>query len=57
MTPADKNQHDKPISNIESNAEPSTPKIMETDIDKTGQDQINKLNKREVISEPIEHRT
>ena len=27
---------------------------METDIDKTGQDQLNKLDKREVISEPTE---
>ena len=54
VTPADKNQYDKPISNTESNAEPSTPEIMEMDIDKTGQDQINKLDKREVISEPIE---
>ena len=33
---------------------PVTAKIKETDIDKTGQDQINKLDKIDVISEPIE---
>ena len=54
VTPADKNQYDRPISNTETITEPSTTEIMETDIDKTGQDQINKLDKREVISEPIE---
>ena len=54
VTPADKDQYDKPISNTGNNGEPSTPKIMETDIDKTGQDQLNKLDKREVLSEPTE---
>ena len=54
VTPAVKNQYDKPISNTGTHTVPSTPEIMETDIDKTGQDQINKLDKREVISEPIE---
>ena len=54
MIPTDKNQYDKPIGNKESKAETSTPEIKETDIDKTGQDQINKLDKSEVISEPIE---
>ena len=54
VTPADKNQYDKPISNTETDAELSALKIMEIDIDKTGQDPINKLDKREVISEPLE---
>ena len=54
VTPADKNQYDKPISNTETDAEPSALEIMEIDIDKTGQDPINKLDKREVISEPLE---
>ena len=36
VTPADKNQYDKQISNTETDAEPSTSKIMEIDIDKTG---------------------
>ena len=54
VTPADKNQYDKPTSNTGNNGEPSTPEIMETGIGKTGQDQINKLDKREVISEPTE---
>ena len=51
---AEKNQYDKPISNKESKFETSTPEIKETDIDKTGQDQINKLDKIDVISEPTE---
>ena len=50
----EKNQYDKPISNKESKFETSTPEIKEMDIDKTGQDQINKLDKIDVISEPIE---
>ena len=54
VTPADKNQYDKPISNTETDAELSALEIMEIDIDKTGQDPINKLDKREVISEPLE---
>ena len=54
MIPSDKNQYDKPNGNKESKAETSTPEIKETDINKTGQDQINKLDKSEVISEPIE---
>ena len=54
VTPADKDQYDKPISNTGNNGEPSTPEIIEMDIDKTGQDQLNKLDKREVISEPTE---
>ena len=53
-TPADKNQYDRPISNTETDAELSALEIMEIDIDKTGQDPINKLDKREVISEPLE---
>ena len=52
VTPADKDQYDKPTSNTGNNGEPSTPEIMEMDIDKTGQDQLDKLDKREVISEP-----
>ena len=54
MTPTDKTQEDKPNSNKESKAKTSTPKTKETDIDKTEQDQINKLGKGEVISETIE---
>ena len=54
MIPMDKNQYDKPNGNKESKAETSTPETKETDIDKTGQDQINKLGKSEVISETIE---
>ena len=53
MTPTDKTQ-DEPNSNKESKAKTSTPKTKETDIDKTEQDQINKLGKGEVISETIE---
>ena len=54
VIPTEKNQDDEPISNKESKVETSTPKIKEKDIDITGQDQINKLNKPDVISEPIE---
>ena len=54
VTPVDKDQYDKPISNTGNNGEPSTPKIKETDTDKSRQDQLNKLDKREVISEPTE---
>ena len=54
MIPTDKKQYDKPNGNKESKAETSTPETKETDIDKTGQDQINKLGKSEVISETIE---
>ena len=54
MILTDKNQYDKPNGNKESKAETSTPETKETDIDKTGQDQINKLGKSEVISETIE---
>ena len=54
VTPVNKDQYNKPISNTGNNGEPSTPEIMEMDIDKTGQDQLNKLDKREVISEPTE---
>ena len=57
VTSVDNNQYDKPTSNTENNGEPSTPEIMETDIDKTGQHQLNKTDKREVISEPIEQLT
>ena len=40
MFPMDKNQYDKPNRNNESKAETSTSETKETDIDKTGQDQI-----------------
>ena len=50
----DNNQHDKSTINTGNNGEPSTPGIGEIDIDKTKQDQINKIDKREVISESIE---
>ena len=52
VIPAEKNQDDEPICNKESKVETSTPKIKEKVIDKTGQDQINKLDKPDVISEP-----
>ena len=51
---AEKNQNDEPIGNKESKVETSTPEIKEKVIDKTGQDQINKLDKPDVISEPTE---
>ena len=54
VIPKEKNQYDKPISNKESKVETSTAEIKETDIDKTGQDQIHKLDKNDVISEPTE---
>ena len=54
VIPTEKNQDDEPIGNKESKVETSTPKIKEKDIDKTGQDQINKLDKPDVISEPLE---
>ena len=54
VIPAEKNQDDEPICNKESKVETSTPKIKEKDIDKTVQDQINKLDKPDVISEPTE---
>ena len=54
MIPDEKNQDDEPIVNKGSKVETSTPKTKEKDIDKTGQNQINKLNKPDVISEPIE---
>ena len=57
VTSVDKNHHDKPTSNTGNNGEPSTPEIMEMDIDKTEQDQIKKIDEREVISEPIEQPT
>ena len=53
----DNNHHNKPTSNTGNNGEPSTPEIMETDIDKTKQGQIKKIDEREVISEPIEQPT
>ena len=52
VTPTEKNQDDEPISNKESKVEMSTPEIKEKVIDKTGQDQFNKLDKPDVISEP-----
>ena len=54
MFPTDKNQYDKPNGNNESKAETSTSETKETDIDKTGQDQIKELGNSEVISETIE---
>ena len=53
VIPAEKSQDDEPIGNKESKVETSTPKIKEKVIDKTGQGQINKLNKPDGISEPI----
>ena len=53
----DNNQHDKPTINTGNNGEPSTPVIGEMDIDKTKQDQINKIDEREVISESVEQPT
>ena len=50
----DKNQYDKPNGNKESKAKTSTPETEEMDTDKTGQDQIKKLGKSEVIPENIE---
>ena len=52
VIPTEKNQDDEPIGNKESKVETSTPE--EKVIDKTGQDQINKLDKPDVISEPTE---
>ena len=57
VTAVDNNQHDKPTFNTGNNGEPSTPGIGEIDIDKTKQDQINKTDKREVITESIEQPT
>ena len=54
MFPTDKKQYDKTNRNKESKAETSTLEIKETDIDKTGQDQIKELGNSEVISETIE---
>ena len=54
MIPTEKNQDDELIVNKESKVETSTPEIKEKDIDKTGQDQINKLDKPDVVSKPIE---
>ena len=54
MFPTDKNQYDKPNGNNESKAETSTSETKETNIDKTGQDQIKELGNSEVISETIE---
>ena len=54
VIPVEKNQGDEPIGNKESKVETSTPKIKEKVIDKTGQDQINKFDKPDVISEPTE---
>ena len=54
VIPTEENQDDEPIGNKESKVETSTPKIKEKVIDKTGQDQINKLDKPDVISEPTE---
>ena len=54
VIPTEKNQDDEPIGNKESKVETSTPEIKEKVIDKTGQDQINKLDKPDVISEPTE---
>ena len=54
VIPVEKNQDDEPIGNKESKVETSTPEIKEKVIDKTGQDQINKLDKPNVISEPTE---
>ena len=54
VIPVEKNQDDEPIGNKESKVERSTPEIKEKVIDKTGQDQINKLDKPDVISEPTE---
>ena len=54
VTPADKNQYDRPISSTETDAEPSEPEIKDINTDETVQDPTNKLNKREVIPEPLE---
>ena len=54
VIPVEKNQDDEPIGNKESKVETSTPEIKEKVIDKTGQDQINKLDKPDMISEPTE---
>ena len=54
VIPTEKNQNDEPIGNKESKIETSTPQIKEKVIDKTGQDQINKLDKPDVISVPTE---
>ena len=54
MFPTDKNQYDKTNGNKESKAETSTLEIKETDIDKTGQDQIKELGNSKLISETIE---
>ena len=54
VTSVDNNQHDKPTSSTGNNGKPSTIGIMEKDSDKTEQDQIKKIDNREVISEPIE---
>ena len=52
VTPTENNQYDEPISNKGSKVEMSTPEIKEKVIDKTGQDQLNKLDKPDAISEP-----
>ena len=54
VIPTEKNQYDNPISNKESKVGTSTPEIKVKDIDKKGQNQINKPDKIVVISEPIE---
>ena len=54
VIPAEKNHDDEPICNKVSKVETSTPEIKEKVIDKTGQDQLNKLDKSDVISEPTE---
>ena len=56
-TAVDNNQHDKPTINTGNNGEPSTPGIGEMDIDKIKQNQINKIDEREVISESVEQLT
>ena len=54
VTPAGKNQYDRPISSTEMDVEPSEPEIKDIHDDEPVQDTTNKLNKRKVIPEPME---